>query len=232
MASKYLNIGGGRFHQKDWLNLDYPFDKYAGKRDINSIDIKHNLMLMKKIPLENNSMEIVYSEHTIEHLSYKAAQFMLNESYRILCHSGIIRIACPDAEVIYDFYKNDRQELLITGKFDKNQSIECNMVDKLCSYLNIYYDSEEIKRKFKSMPKKDFIDLFCCYEHLDPNMQEKNPGAHVSCWTFDKLKHCMEKAGFRKIKQKQQRASKHDELTKSFIDTTAPLITLYIEGYK
>jgi len=48
---------------------------------------------VKELPIENDSAEVVYSSHTVEHITDEAAQKMFNESYRILKKGGILRIA-------------------------------------------------------------------------------------------------------------------------------------------
>ena len=54
--------------------------------------------LTKGIPLKNDSMEVVYHSHVLEHFSKEDGNYFISECYRVLKPSGIIRIAVPDLE--------------------------------------------------------------------------------------------------------------------------------------
>jgi SAM-dependent methyltransferase len=57
-----------------------------------------------RIPCPDNSAEVVYSSHMIEHLDRAEAQAFLLEVRRILRPAGIVRIAAPDlARFIEDY---------------------------------------------------------------------------------------------------------------------------------
>ena len=103
---KRLNIAcGGRYH-KDWINIDFnPVSKEVKK--VNVLD---------GLPFEDNSIDVVYSSHFLEHLTQEQADFVLKESQRILKKDGIIRIVVPDLENICKEYlkilklvKNDKK---------------------------------------------------------------------------------------------------------------------------
>ncbi len=50
----------------------------------------------KRLPFDDNSMEVVYSSHMFEHLDRAVAINFLRESRRMLVDGGILRIAVPD----------------------------------------------------------------------------------------------------------------------------------------
>lgn len=50
----------------------------------------------KLIPLQDESVEVLYSSHMIEHLGQRQARAFLTEARRVLMRGGIIRIAIPD----------------------------------------------------------------------------------------------------------------------------------------
>lgn len=58
----------------------------------------------KKIPLEVNSVECIYTSHMLEHLSRDGASAFLNEALRILKKSGVLRIAVPDLRIVINNY--------------------------------------------------------------------------------------------------------------------------------
>jgi hypothetical protein len=86
----YLNVGCGfRFHPS-WTNLDF----ISTGEEV----IAHNLL--SGIPFPDNSFEVVYHSHVLEHFTKKDAHAFLKECYRVLQKNGILRIAVPDLEQI------------------------------------------------------------------------------------------------------------------------------------
>jgi predicted SAM-dependent methyltransferase len=104
---KLLNLGCGNRYHHDWINIDY-FSN-------DSCVISHNLM--NGIPFPENSVDVVYHSHVLEHFSRKDGEKFISECFRVLKNNGIIRIAVPDLEQIArEYLKN--LELAING--DKN----------------------------------------------------------------------------------------------------------------
>ncbi len=90
----YLNLGcGSRFHS-EWINLDLkPVDRSIRLHD-----------LRKGIPYDDNSFEVVYHSHVLEHLHKTQVPFFLKECWRVLKPKGIIRVAIPNLEGIVRNY--------------------------------------------------------------------------------------------------------------------------------
>jgi SAM-dependent methyltransferase len=91
---KYLNIGGGNFLKQNWRVLDYYTDWY----DYDSILVDYNIDLEKnsRWPIDSGDFNLVYSSHTLEHLTDSAVEHTLREAYRILSPGGTVRINVPD----------------------------------------------------------------------------------------------------------------------------------------
>ena len=93
---KILNVAcGTRFHN-DWINIDFQ----SSSPEVNAINILNGL------PYDNNSFDVVYSSHFLEHLTKKQADFVLSEIIRILKPGGIVRIIVPDLQNICREYLN------------------------------------------------------------------------------------------------------------------------------
>ena len=128
-----INIGCSESPTEDWLNFDCSFGlrfskfyfliKFLYKLNlitqwqyrVASFYKKNNIRYAnaaKKIPLEDNSVEVVYSSHMIEHLTKSEAKSFLKQSYRVLNKGGIIRLAVPDL-------RRKAQEYLEDGDADK-----------------------------------------------------------------------------------------------------------------
>jgi len=101
---KYVNLGCGNHFHEDWVNVDFAV---SGK-DV----IAHNLNL--GIPFQNDSFDVVYHSHVLEHFAKQNAGFFVRECYRVLKNEGIIRIAVPDLEQIIIEYQKQLQ-LVISG---------------------------------------------------------------------------------------------------------------------
>jgi predicted SAM-dependent methyltransferase len=71
--------------------------------------LNHNLL--KGIPFESQTFDVVYHSHFLEHLSMKDARFMVAECHRILKHGGMIRVVVPDLEYNAKLYLKCLEDL-------------------------------------------------------------------------------------------------------------------------
>ena len=112
-----INIGCGQTPTDGWKNFDNSFSLRLSKIPFLP-DMLHRLRFLegsqfqfikfarenhieygdatKGLPLQEESCEVVYSSHMLEHLDRNGADKFLKEAYRVLRPSGIIRIAVPD----------------------------------------------------------------------------------------------------------------------------------------
>jgi predicted SAM-dependent methyltransferase len=68
------------------------------------------LDLSQPLPFPENSVEIIYSSHVLEHFSYpKPMTNLLSECLRILRPGGTFLVAVPDAKIFLDAYHNPKQ---------------------------------------------------------------------------------------------------------------------------
>jgi predicted SAM-dependent methyltransferase len=91
---KYLNLGcGSRFHPS-WTNVNFtPSGKDVIAHDLN-----------QGIPFADNSFDVVYHSHVLEHFPKNQAVNFLKECYRVLRPEGILRVVVPDLEQIVKAY--------------------------------------------------------------------------------------------------------------------------------
>ena len=71
---------------------------------------KHNIHYCdasKKIPLDDNSVELIYSCHMVEHLDWNESLSFFSESKRVLKNGGILRIVVPDFDFLINNYKKN-----------------------------------------------------------------------------------------------------------------------------
>jgi len=91
---KYLNLGcGDRFHP-DWENVDL----YPTGPGVRVCDLR------KKTPYPDETFDVVYHSHVLEHFPRRAAFNLLLDCYRVLKHGGVVRVVVPDLEQITRLY--------------------------------------------------------------------------------------------------------------------------------
>ncbi|CAN5385337.1 hypothetical protein BH09BAC1_BH09BAC1_17440 [soil metagenome] len=91
---RMLNVGcGTRFH-KDWTNVDMVS---TGEGVIAT-------NLLKGIPYPDNTFDVVYHSHVLEHFNRADGENFTKECVRVLKPGGILRISTPDLENIAQEY--------------------------------------------------------------------------------------------------------------------------------
>jgi len=114
-----LNIGCGNHFTNGWTHLDYysfslnPI-KFFAERPKQEPEIFHDLR--EKLNCESNSIDGIYSCHTLEHLLPNHGVQLVREVYRILKPGSYIRLIVPDFGFIMEKYNNQSlRELGVTG---------------------------------------------------------------------------------------------------------------------
>ena len=87
----YLHVACSRTRLPGWVHGDiYHGEIYLDAR--------------KRLPFPDDSVDLIFSEHFIEHMSVKQLEFFLRESFRILKPGGYIRHSTPDLEFYVKLY--------------------------------------------------------------------------------------------------------------------------------
>lgn len=81
-----LHLGSGGEHKDGWVNVDLLGDP---------VELAWNLA--RPLPLPSGSVEAVFHEHLLEHLSLADGAALLRECHRVLRPGGVLRIGVPDA---------------------------------------------------------------------------------------------------------------------------------------
>ena len=85
---RMLNLGCGMRHHPEWINLD--------ARSDGPEVLAHDLTT--GVPFKDDSFDVVYHSHLLEHLDIVDAETLLRECLRVLVPGGILRLAVPDLE--------------------------------------------------------------------------------------------------------------------------------------
>lgn len=116
---KKLNLGCGSQVVDRWINVDYALGARIAKYPLVSFLINRiklfNLSWDKRIfihdltcelPWADEEVDIIYTSHTLEHLSKQDGYYLLSESFRILRNGGVLRVVVPDLNIAVDQYNN------------------------------------------------------------------------------------------------------------------------------
>lgn len=246
---RFYNIGAGSFCHPYWTNVDFYSKWYGGG---NTINIHYNLMDLSPLPIEDNCAEIVYTSHTIEHVTNKAVENMFLEVYRILKKDGMFRITAPDAGIHYKIFKEKKYDFhydrayYSTLEEMKNIKINKPMLDATIGEIFLHFiatplspiSTNSSRRKFKDKELEELFlelglekafDYLCSFCGFDAN----NAGFHINWWTPNKIIDFLKKAGFSNIYLSSCGQSKSPimwDLTR--FDNVRPTTSFYVEAIK
>ncbi len=105
MAPLRLNVGSGRVRFPGWVNIDL------------ALGADLLLDVTKGLPFDENSVDLIYNEHFLEHLTIEDAERVLKDCRRCLKKGGTLRIAMPDLDALVEKYNADwkNQDWLTPG---------------------------------------------------------------------------------------------------------------------
>jgi SAM-dependent methyltransferase len=86
---KHLHVGCGKNVLEGFINID----KYFKHPEILPYD-------MFELPFEHNSIDTIYSSHSLEHLPIRQAKLALLNWHKLLKGGGMLYLAIPDLEEI------------------------------------------------------------------------------------------------------------------------------------
>jgi SAM-dependent methyltransferase len=136
---KKYNLGCGTHIYTEFLNVGYWENLVAGSlyKDLNGTtgtfmlnhDLRHG------IPAKNDSLELVYHSHMLEHLSYIEGINFIKECYRVLQPGAKMRILVPDLELWInayatgnEFFFNEYRKVLDNDIYVTNGAIFMGML--------------------------------------------------------------------------------------------------------
>lgn len=139
-----LHVGCGTLYKEGWINVDNNSDGNIKHLDVNA-DLSMGL------PFDSNTIDFIYHEHFIEHLSFDEGLVFLKECYRVLKPSGVMRLACPDLKKIIEAYSDNTWR-----EQDWVSTYGCQWITSRCHMINVcfslwghkfIYDEEELRTR-------------------------------------------------------------------------------------
>lgn len=88
-----LHLACGNNLLLGWANVDHISRKGIIRYD-----------LTKPLPIDSGTIEFIFTEHFIEHLTLNQCRTFLLECYRVLIPGGVIRLSTPDLRRLLDAY--------------------------------------------------------------------------------------------------------------------------------
>lgn len=158
-----LNLGCGNQVVEGWVNVDYalgarfakiPFFKIINKKlKIFNVDWDEKIYihdLNKTFPWQNDSVDVIYSSHTLEHLTREKGRIFINECFRVLKKNGVIRIIVPDLRYIIQQYLD--KQIIAEQFLEKLYVVQAQKNNKVKNYISRFwgaphkcmYDSESL----------------------------------------------------------------------------------------
>jgi predicted SAM-dependent methyltransferase len=231
-----LNLGcGGHFHP-DWVNVDFT--------QTGPGVIAHNLV--EGIPFEDNTFDVVYHSHLLEHFPKIKGEEFMKECYRVLRPGGILRVAVPDLEQICRLYI-DALEKASTGDEEWQHNYDWILLEMYDQCMRNYSGGEMIKYLMREpFSNEQFVSnrLGSFYQTLKgwiaplkTRIQKENTisktdltteeigrfrkGGEIHQWMYDRysLKRLFVKTGFRDIQLREANESYIGDWSKYCLDT-------------
>jgi SAM-dependent methyltransferase len=97
----YVHLGCGEIDWPKFINVDVRAYKHI-----------HYLHKVDRLPfLKDNTADLVYVSHCLEHIPVSATNSVLNEWRRVLKPGGILRISVPDFDLLLKIYEDNNHEM-------------------------------------------------------------------------------------------------------------------------
>jgi len=99
-----LHLGCGNVRIPGFIGVD--------SRDLPAVD---QVGPVDKLPMSDNSVELIYACHVLEHFGRNDTSRVLKEWHRVLKPGGTLRLAVPDFEAVVKVYAETKNLGLLLG---------------------------------------------------------------------------------------------------------------------
>lgn len=198
-AKNYLNVGSGDDVVEGFLNVDvYPFPlPWCRPRSYFGSDLRHPLRI------DAATIDGVFSEHTLEHLTYDQAAALLRECFRVMKPSARIRVIVPDLALFLRAYSAG----------DETWFREWERL--------MFLESTDAERARRTLLTPLQAVSFVTQEY-----------GHRSAWDFETMKRYLELAGFSDVQRRAFREGEDAHLLRDLEADDRRFVSLYIEAVK
>lgn len=134
-----LHLGCGIVNHKAFINIDgFPFSHVHYVRDISNLSV-----------FEDNSVDLIYASHCLEHFQYNNVSDVLREWGRVLKKGGTLRLSVPDFDLLLKiYYANDMNPDFIIPQLLGGQNNKYN-------YHYMVFNKQNLKSKLLDIGFED-----------------------------------------------------------------------------
>jgi SAM-dependent methyltransferase len=114
-----VNLGCGKQTIEGWVNVDYalgarfakiPFFRLLNRKvRLFKVDWDPGILihdLRRRFPFRDNTVDVIYASHCLEHFTKDQGVQFLRECHRVLKTNGILRVVVPDLAALIAKYAN------------------------------------------------------------------------------------------------------------------------------
>lgn len=158
-----LYLGSGRWRSEGWVTVDIDPAKHPNLVwDLRELPY----------PFETRTADLIFTSHTVEHLSYRQAGAFFQECYRILKPEGALRVTVPDFETAIHRYAEGKfiewyLSLKVAREFVKNHATSLETIGKEFFYPGSAedhhrsaWDRETLKYYFEQAGFSEVVESF------------------------------------------------------------------------
>ncbi len=251
---RFYNMGQRTFFHPAWTILDNFREKDGIIRLPGDYAIHHDLMSLKPLPLPDNSAVLMYTSHTLEHVSNPAVETFLSESFRVLKPGGILRVVVPDIKLSFRAWQNNDRDFFFWADsayvYDDWHCYNLRMPLHQASLTQIFLEDfastaseltvegaaqrisdREMEHLFSTLPMEEALNY--CIARCPLELQQRYPFHHMNWFTEEKLADLLQRAGFTRVYTSRWGQSQSPVMRNTrFFDTTTPKVSLYMEAMK
>jgi predicted SAM-dependent methyltransferase len=154
---RLLNLGCGSCYHPAWLNVDFR----STAPGVMACNLSHGL------PFADNSFDVIYHSHLLEHFPKRYAPIFLHECFRVLKPGGIIRVVVPDLEQMARLYL-DLLEKALQGDEEAQKRYDWIMLEMFDQMVRNEPGGEMLNYwEQNPMPAESFVIERCGSEVLN-----------------------------------------------------------------
>lgn len=238
-----LNVGCGKYFIDGFISLDIHTEHYHKNKNQPSSFIEYDLR-KDSLPFEKGIIDNIYISHVIEHIETRFVENFIHESYRVLKPQGVLRIACPDAEFLYEVSCFENEYWAWRSGWFKGKNVDKKAFASLPSQMDFYIREVSTPRSKYYLNRLQALELDSidiqglAYKEIlekltsDLEFRLDYPGDHINAWDYYRLKKIGEVAGFTQIIRSKPGGSVSLAMQGSDMDRTHPQMSLYIDMVK
>jgi len=143
-----LHLGCGKNILPGWVNIDVDGPDGVVKWD-----------LTRPLPLATGTIDFIFNEHFIEHITRAEAHQLLSECHRLLTQRGVLRISTPSLQkLIHEYLGNRTTEWLDVGW---SPVTRCQMVNEGMRLWGhqFLYDKDELLSLLQACGFEEIVEV-------------------------------------------------------------------------